>query len=379
MEDSMTNPTHYLEDVTFDFQKDESSKCGAHIAYTLSMNGGAASGMNESFLLKAEDTELTEELFKALEQVQVSMSFEDFLTKYMGMYSSDAEMLAMMMGFETEREYYDKTYEGDDCYTDYLEEKIGMFDIMRSKFEDSKLEIDLEDQMKILEVRKSFEDALIAKGEQLGEQITEGDTPAVEAGDVEKQNTRGRRTRTNRRTAQGSKDEDDEKDDDKSSLVRKTKTKKRDNMKEDFEALLKSEDGQALLAGMIEKQVKVETEDLNKAKAALEKSVAKYEAQETERLEKGAGDLFKSLSFLGEDHQEDFVKGVVEHHEVAFVSTLIKHLEAAQEEIETIKKDALGAVGEDVVVQDEVTKSEGKPSDLKKHLAEKYANKEFLK
>lgn len=369
----MITPTHYLEDVDFSFEKDSSSKCGAHIAYTLAQNGGAASGMNESFLLKAEDTEVTEELFKALEQVQVSMSFEDFLMKYMGMYSSDAEMLAMMMGFETEREYYDKMYEGDDCYRDYLEEKVGMFDILRSRFEDPKLEINLEDQMKILEVRKSFEDALIAKGEELGEAIDK----TVEDGEaeVEKQNTRGNRTRTNRRTRRASEDEDDE-DEDKSSLVRKTKTTKRENMKEDLNALLKSKEGEALIADL----VKAQTADLVKSNEELQKSIAKFEAQETERLEKGAGELFKSLSFLKDEDQEAFVKGVVDNHESDFVATLIKHLETAQEEIETIKKEALGSVGEDVVVQDEVTKSDGKPpSELKKHLAAKYANTEFLK
>lgn len=377
MEDSMTKPIRYLEDVTFDFEKDSDSKCGAHIAYTLSQNGGAASGMNESFLLKAEDTEVTEELFKALEQVQVSMSFEDFLTKYMNMYSSDAEMLAMMMGFETEREYYDKMYEGDDCYKDYLEDKVGMFDIMRSKSEDPKLDINLEDQMKILQVRKSFEVALIEKGEELGDAID--DVEAEASSVVEKQNTRGKRTRTNRRTRRASEDDEDDEEDAKSSLVRKTKTTKRENMKDEFEALLKSEGGQALLADLIEKQVKAETSDLTKAKEALEKSVAKYEAQETERLEKGAGELFKSLSFLKEEDQEAFVKGVVENHDCGFVSTLIKHLESAQDEIEAIKKESLGAVGEDTIVQDEMTKGGDKPSDLKKHLAEKYANKEYLK
>ncbi len=378
MENSMKKPTHYLEDVTFDFEKDSDSKCGPHMAYTLAQNGGAASGMNDSFLLKAEDTEVTEELFKALEQVQVSMSFEDFLTKYMNMYSSDAEMLAMMMGFETEREYYDKMYEGDDCYKDYLEDKVGMFDIMRSKSENPTLDINLEDQMKILDVRKAFEDALVDKGEELSASISKESDEAETK--VEKQNTRGsKRAKTNRRTRRASEDDDGDDEDDKSSLVRKTKTTKRENMKDEFEALLKSEDGQALLADLIEKQVKAETSDLTKAKEALEKSVAKYEAQETERLEKGAGELFKSLSFLKEEDQEAFVKGVVENHDCGFVSTLIKHLESAQDEIEAIKKESLGAVGEDTIVQDEVTKGGEKPSDLKKHLAEKYANKEYLK
>lgn len=369
----MKTPTRYLEDVTFNFEKDESSKCGPHIAYTLAQNGGAASGMNESFLLKAEDTEVTEELFKALEQVQVSMSFEDFLMKYMNMYSSDAEMLAMMMGFETEREYYDKMYEGDDCYKDYLEDKVGMFDIMRSKSEDPELEIDLEDQMKILDVRKAFEDALIEKGEELSETLSE-DTK------VEKQNTRGNRARTNRRNRRASEDKDDE-DEDKSSLVRKTKTTKRENMKKELDALLKSTEGEALLADL----VKAQTADLVKSNAemlksneALTKSIAKFEAQETERLEKGAGELFKSLSFLKEEDQEAFVKGVVDNHDCDFVATLIKHLEAAQDEIVTIKKEALGSVGDDPVVQDEVTKGGDKPSDLLKHITEKYSDKEFL-
>lgn len=90
-------PAKYLKGVTFNFDKDESAPLGPHLAYTLSIQGGAASGYNKALVFKAQDTNITEELLKALEIAGITLeevevkeeesnndirkSFEDSLSK----------------------------------------------------------------------------------------------------------------------------------------------------------------------------------------------------------------------------------------------------------------------------------------------------------
>ncbi len=66
-------PKTLLKDVTFDFDKDEKSPMGPHLAYTLSLQGGAASGYNKALVFKAQDTNITEELLKALEIAGITL------------------------------------------------------------------------------------------------------------------------------------------------------------------------------------------------------------------------------------------------------------------------------------------------------------------
>ncbi len=66
-------PAKYLKGVTFDFDKDEKAPLGPHLAYTLSIQGGAASGYNKALVFKAQDTNITEELLKALEIAGITL------------------------------------------------------------------------------------------------------------------------------------------------------------------------------------------------------------------------------------------------------------------------------------------------------------------
>ncbi len=70
-------PKTLLKDVTFDFDKDEKAPLGPHLAYTLSIQGGSASGYNRALVFKAQDTNITEELLKALSDVGISLSLEE--------------------------------------------------------------------------------------------------------------------------------------------------------------------------------------------------------------------------------------------------------------------------------------------------------------
>lgn len=77
----MTKPKTLLKDVTFDFDKDEKAPLGPHLAYTLSIQGGAASGYNKALVFKAKDTNITEELLKALEIAGITLEEVEVETK----------------------------------------------------------------------------------------------------------------------------------------------------------------------------------------------------------------------------------------------------------------------------------------------------------
>ncbi|CND51589.1 TPA: hypothetical protein ACPZH2_003381 [Yersinia enterocolitica] len=74
-------PKTLLKDVTFDFDKDEKAPLGPHLAYTLSIQGGAASGYNKALVFKARGTDITEELLKALEIAGISLEEVEVETK----------------------------------------------------------------------------------------------------------------------------------------------------------------------------------------------------------------------------------------------------------------------------------------------------------
>ncbi|CFQ55043.1 Uncharacterised protein [Yersinia enterocolitica] len=74
-------PKTLLKDVTFDFDKDEKAPLGPHLAYTLSIQGGAASGYNKALVFKAQDTNITGELLKALSDVGITLEEVEVETK----------------------------------------------------------------------------------------------------------------------------------------------------------------------------------------------------------------------------------------------------------------------------------------------------------
>ncbi|WP_439827511.1 hypothetical protein [Aeromonas enteropelogenes] len=63
-------PKELIKDVTFDFDADETT-CGPHIAYTLQSQGGAASGLNDSYLFKSKS--ISEEIINEAEEIIKAM------------------------------------------------------------------------------------------------------------------------------------------------------------------------------------------------------------------------------------------------------------------------------------------------------------------
>lgn len=119
----------------FDFNKED--HCVSLVGGSL---GHAANGF-KTLLIKASKPEETIEVKKALEQITVTISMEEFLRKFFGLWSDEAELLTKLLGFETEYEAYKKEQEANGeepwDYSKYLEGKVSQFTIMKSMNEGS--------------------------------------------------------------------------------------------------------------------------------------------------------------------------------------------------------------------------------------------------
>jgi hypothetical protein len=108
----------------FDFAKE-----GAAVALVGPSVGGPANGIP---LLIAKANNFSPEFIQKMQQVQVTMELPDFLEKFFGIWGSDAEVLARLMGYV---EPEDEDDEEDDWWENYIEEKLSAFTIIKSLHE----------------------------------------------------------------------------------------------------------------------------------------------------------------------------------------------------------------------------------------------------
>jgi hypothetical protein len=155
---------------------------GAHIALVSKEQGGAANG--KKLLIAKSLNNLPSvsdyvKVQKALEQITVTLSMEEFLRKFFDMWSDDAEMLTKLLGFETEWESYQTEQPAIAIsHLDWLEEKVSKFQLMKSLHENTVSNVDADDFIEILALQETIEKALI-------EHNPKGD-PLVETVNVEK-------------------------------------------------------------------------------------------------------------------------------------------------------------------------------------------------
>lgn len=144
----------------FDFSKD--NHCISLVGTDL---GGAANGFEVIAMKALNQPEETIEVSKALEQITVTLSMEEFLRKFFGMWSDDAETLTKLMGFETEYEAYKREQEskGEESwdYSKYLEEKVSQFQIIKSMNEGTVKEITKSSFDQIVALQQKHETALV--------------------------------------------------------------------------------------------------------------------------------------------------------------------------------------------------------------------------
>ena len=115
---------------------------------------------------------------KALEQITVTLSMEEFLRKFFDMWYDDAETLVKLLGMQTEHEYWKEQNPELMKDSDWLEEKVSKFQLMKSLHENTVSNVDADDFIEILALQETIEKALLEHNPQ-------GD-PLVETINVEK-------------------------------------------------------------------------------------------------------------------------------------------------------------------------------------------------
>ena len=144
----------------FDFQGE-----GAHIALVHKDQGGAANGYNT--LVMKSTGQYSQEFLQKAAQVKVTLSFEEFLQRFFGMWYDDAEVLATLLGMESEKP--DDESESD-WYQNYIAEQVNKFEILKSANDaenkvDFLSQLDEQDYLSILVNQERFEKALKTKVE----------------------------------------------------------------------------------------------------------------------------------------------------------------------------------------------------------------------
>lgn len=116
----------------FDFSGD-----GCAVSLVGPSVGGGANGKT-TILLKAKNPKISDEFIKKASTIKVTMEITEFLSKFYGIYSSDAEVLARALGFTTAEQDYEATKEASeytDWYEDYINEKVSSIEVMKSLYQ----------------------------------------------------------------------------------------------------------------------------------------------------------------------------------------------------------------------------------------------------
>lgn len=107
----------------FNFEKN-----GSHVALVGKHQGGPANGYT-TLITKA--TEGIPETFLAkADMVRVTMTIQEFLRRFFGIYYEDAEILARILGYDTD----ENEDEMPDSYEEYIQSKIDSVEVMKTLF-----------------------------------------------------------------------------------------------------------------------------------------------------------------------------------------------------------------------------------------------------
>lgn len=150
-----TKAKRRLTDIKFDHD-------AAHVALVGKQVGGAANGYTTLITKAVED--LPEEVAEKAAQVRVTMEFDDFLCKFFNMYYEDAEVLARLLGFESEEmpsDMYD--YQGE--HRRYIQERVDAIEIMKAvavatDMKKALSELSYTDSLAVLKAQEQFEEAM---------------------------------------------------------------------------------------------------------------------------------------------------------------------------------------------------------------------------
>jgi multidrug efflux pump subunit AcrB len=149
---------------------------GAHVALVSKDQGHAANGykvlVTKSTASGIQPTDVVK-VQKALEQITVTMSMEEFLRKFFDMWSSDAETITKLLGFETEfeankaeRASSDGEYDWEKEHEKWITERVAQFTIMKSLNENPNQTISDEDFIAITTIQSQIEKSLQQQNEE---------------------------------------------------------------------------------------------------------------------------------------------------------------------------------------------------------------------
>lgn len=159
MKDNPTKPKRRLTDIDFSTE-------GSHIALVHKEQGGAANGY-ATLVTKA--TDFSKDFLEKAAKVKVTLSFEEFLSKFFGLWTEDAKVLATLLGLqEADTDDYD-----DYWYKDYITEQVDKFEIMKSLHESdnivkSIIEIGEKGYLELLKTQEKIEKSFIENAGKSG-------------------------------------------------------------------------------------------------------------------------------------------------------------------------------------------------------------------
>ena len=152
------------------------------IALCHKLQGYGANNRPVSLLMKSDlsPDQLTKDVIKALRQVTLEISFEEYLRRFFNMWSDDAETLAFILGFKTEWEEYLEQCEPEqvDNYREFMEERLSYITLLKAA-NDGKTDFTLEEEYELIKAQQQFEKALKMQPEEK-DLDKAGDQPAAE-------------------------------------------------------------------------------------------------------------------------------------------------------------------------------------------------------
>ena len=139
------------------------------IALCHKLQGYGANNRPVSLLMKSDlsPDQLTKDVIKALRQVTLEISFEEYLRRFFNMWSDDAETLAFILGFKTEWEEYLEQCEPEqvDNYREFMEERLSYITLLKAA-NDGKTDFTLEEEYELIKAQQQFEKALKMQPEE---------------------------------------------------------------------------------------------------------------------------------------------------------------------------------------------------------------------
>lgn len=304
-----------LSDISFQHE-------GAHVALVSKEQGGPANLHDYALVLKAN--KFSEEFVQKMQQVRVTMELPDFLSKFFGMWSEDAKVLATMMGYVEPADTQEmENEEAQAEVEDWIKSRMEAFEILKAAHESDNLaavlsELNEEEYLAMLKDQELIEKAFEKESQLSASSAGAKDTsPACEVNDEEV------------------------------SASNNTKPLEKSTMDENQKEMVEKATLDLLQKSFDEQKVALEK--------ALE-TLAVYEAEKKAAIEKARKDqlvaavkdeakaetLFKAVKDVADEEFQAVVKTLTEMQESVEKSALFQEQgSSAQEETEVIQESAV--------------------------------------